>query len=389
MNKKLAQLLENNPLNILITRIDHIGDTLLCTPSVKALKSTFPHSKITVLASSFTLDVLRGNDDLDEIIVYESPEKIRSTQKIGLLNIQAADGEFYRKMKERNFDIIINFSAAVKDYKEAARFGGKFRIAPVYRKMLISRIISTFLLDHAVICDDDPGEYSNNPDSIQLLHEVEQNDKVVSFLGVQPVKTKLILPITPEDEDFAGNLLRNDLSIPEGSSIIAIQLSDRWFARDIIQQQLCILIDRIRREFPQNEIICFSYPGIENIVDEVRRLLFSELENSGSPEIKFVSDLPLKRFAAVLKQCSFILTMHSGATHISAAVGLPSVVVFNHEHFDYFAYRESPWNVNFIPIKKNFSEGDLKSAGTAKREKMMENHIAEIMQACREIEVGR
>ncbi len=383
MNKKLSKLLENKSLNILITRIDHIGDTLLCTPAIKALKKTFPHSGITALTSLFTFDVLRGNESLDEIIVYEPPEKIGNNFES--TKVQPANDEFYRKIKDRNFDIVLNFSAAVKDYREAARFGGKFRIAPVYRKMIISRIIGGLLLNQAVICDDDPGQYSNNSDSIKLLHEVEQNEKVVSFLGVQPVETKLILPIFPEDEDFAGNLLRNELHIHEGTPVIAVQLSDRWFVKEVAEQGLAGLIGRMRKEFPKSEIICFSYPGIDKIVDEVKRLLSLEPENSDTPEIKFISDLPLKRFAAVLRHCSLMVTMHSGATHISAAVDLPSVVVFNPDHFEYFSYREKPWNVDFIAVKKNFYDRDIKSADFAEREEIMNGHISEIVEACKKL----
>lgn len=386
MNHKLKQLLDKPSPTILITRIDHIGDTLLATPAIKALKNTYPRCRITALATSFTCDVLRGNDCLDEIIVYEPPEKSAQCKKNGFCGIFPADDKFYKGIRERDFDIILNFSAAVKDYKEAARFGGRFRIAPVYRKMVISRIIGGLLLHQGVICDDDPGEYNKKPDSIKLLHEVEQNEKVVSFLGAEPVKTRLILPVLPEDEDFARNLLFNELKIPEKTPVIALQLSDRWFEAEIREHGLSRLIIDLRKEFPDREIICFSYPGIEAIVEEVRKMLPSAADDSINPDVKFVAGLPLKRFAAVLKHCRFILTMHSGATHISAAVGLPSVVVFNSPHYEYFSYREKPWNADFIPVKKNFTEETINKADSAGREEMIKSHINEIVKECQRLE---
>jgi len=417
-NKNLKKILDKNNLSILVTRIDHIGDTLLYTPALSALRKKYPRANITVLSSSLTHEVLRGNADIDEIICYDEPSH-----------------EFYDEIKSRKFDVILNFSAAVKDFIEASKFGGNFRIAPVYKNMLVSQVIGRMLLHRAVVCEDDPGVYMKNPDKTTLLHEVEQNEKVVSHLYAEPTGSPLILPVFPEDESFADDLLFNKMGIPRNEKIIALQISDRWFYEGYREKGISNLIRALSDEFPGFYILCLSYPGIEPIVKKVMEItgyswefvLMDSLrdcpprveEEIASPlnppsergEIKssfnasqsegeitshisftlkrenisihFASNIPLKKYAAVLKRCELLVTMHSGATHISAAMGLPSVVVFNSDYFEYFSYREKPWKVEYRAVKKKHNDDDFMKLQDKEKERSVDGNIVDIIDACK------
>ena len=385
MNKKIQNPIKNEEPTILVTRIDHIGDTLLTTPAIAAIKNRFPKSRITALANRLAGEVLRGNQSIDELIVYEKPEIYDLLPTHIKTGIEPASGEFYDKIKKRNFDIILNFSAAVKDYIEINRFGGKFKVAPIYKNMIVSRIVGALLLDKGIICDDDPGKYDKDPNSIKLLHEVEQNEKVISFLDVKPVETHLILPLFPEDEEYADDLLYNKLKIKQDKKIIALQISDRWFPEKQRVGGIVELILNLREKFPQYELLCFSYPGIEKLAEEIKKRVSERSKKNKEHKINFLSNLPLKKFAAVLKRCGILITMHSGATHISAAVGLPSVVVFNPGSFDYFSYRECPWKVKFKAVKSEIDKSKADKLSEGEIQKRIERDIKEIIQSANEI----
>lgn len=361
MNRILQDILRKKSPSILITRIDHIGDTLLYTPALAALRNHFSDAKIIAISNPLTHDVLLGNPYLNEIILDD-------TSKTGSKKSRA---DFYQKIKSMKFDIIINFSAAVRDFLEICRYGGKYCIAPVYSNMVVSRIISAFTIHEGVLCHDDPGKYSNNPSGYPLLHEVEQNLKVVSRLGAKIIDSPLLLPLFPEDEDFAENLLRKDLGIPPNKKIIAVQISDRWFWEGYREEGLSLLISEVSKRFPNCQIICFSYPGVQDIERKVIEII---QENQGL-SVQFISSLPLKKYAATLKRCNLLITMHSGATHISAAVGLPSVVIFNPDYFEYFSYRERPWKVQFRAVKKTHNEKAFRKLGKTERENALKTNV--------------
>ncbi|MCE1247312.1 MAG: hypothetical protein LWY06_11765 [Firmicutes bacterium] len=402
MDKKLETLINMKNPKILITRIDHIGDTLLCTPALASIRKTYPDASITAIANKATSEVLRGNTDLNEIIIFDTKQTEDENLKT----------EFFKKIKNSNYDLIINFSAAVKDYLEISNYGGFYKISPAYRKMLVSRVISPFIMDKTIICDDDPGEYTKNPEKYKLLHEVEQNFKVSSHIGAQECDEKLKLPVSGDDKEFARQIIRDELGIPENEPVIAFQISDRWFWEDCREEGMAELLKTLRKKFENYHIICFAYSGIERIFKTTSGLAMHKTEahpgfavetkkecreENGSVNIdiihsegikmSFVSGLPLKKFAAALSMCSFIITMHSGATHISAAVDLPSVVVFNPDYFEYFSYRESPWKVRYIPVKKNHNETGFAELEDEKKADAIQKHIADIMEKCVEISI--
>ena len=55
--------------NILIVRTDRIGDVVLTTPVFKALRKVYPAARIAVLVKPATVDLVKGNPYIDEVIV--------------------------------------------------------------------------------------------------------------------------------------------------------------------------------------------------------------------------------------------------------------------------------------------------------------------------------
>src|SRR5579859_3543991 len=58
---------------ILAVRLDNLGDVLVTTPALHAIKASLPHTRLTLLAGSVGAQVARLNPDIDDLIVYEAP----------------------------------------------------------------------------------------------------------------------------------------------------------------------------------------------------------------------------------------------------------------------------------------------------------------------------
>ena len=61
---------------ILVVRVDLLGDTVLTTPAIAALRRGYPHAKIDVLAQQSTADVLAAERDIAQVITY-NPQTLR------------------------------------------------------------------------------------------------------------------------------------------------------------------------------------------------------------------------------------------------------------------------------------------------------------------------
>ncbi len=65
------QIKSAKPLNILVVRTDRIGDVVLTTAAVRALRKNFPDARITMMVAPSTSDLVHGNPDIDDIIIHD------------------------------------------------------------------------------------------------------------------------------------------------------------------------------------------------------------------------------------------------------------------------------------------------------------------------------
>ena len=62
-------------MKILLVKLKHIGDTLIMTPTIHAIRKTYPHAKIDVVVRKGCEGVLEMNPDIDNIYTIARPEK--------------------------------------------------------------------------------------------------------------------------------------------------------------------------------------------------------------------------------------------------------------------------------------------------------------------------
>jgi ADP-heptose:LPS heptosyltransferase len=58
---------------VLAVRLDNLGDVLVATPAIHAIRESLPGAEITLLASPVGAQVGRLNPDVDDVLVYSAP----------------------------------------------------------------------------------------------------------------------------------------------------------------------------------------------------------------------------------------------------------------------------------------------------------------------------
>src|SRR5260370_23406888 len=64
---------EHRPLRVVLLRPDHLGDVLLTTPAIAALREALPSAHIDALVGPWAAGVLAGNTRLDTVRTLTSP----------------------------------------------------------------------------------------------------------------------------------------------------------------------------------------------------------------------------------------------------------------------------------------------------------------------------
>ena len=89
---------KDNYRNILIVRTDRIGDVVLTTPAIEALRKAFPQARISILVTPVTRELVEGNPYLDEVLIDD--RKGRHGGVFGFFNL-------VKTLRKRQFDLAI------------------------------------------------------------------------------------------------------------------------------------------------------------------------------------------------------------------------------------------------------------------------------------------
>lgn len=66
-----------NPQRILIYKPDHLGDVLMATPALRAIRQHYPQADIKIVVGEWSEQLLQNNPDIDGVVRYNSKKFIR------------------------------------------------------------------------------------------------------------------------------------------------------------------------------------------------------------------------------------------------------------------------------------------------------------------------
>ncbi|MBN1558831.1 glycosyltransferase family 9 protein [candidate division KSB1 bacterium] len=271
---------------ILISRLRFMGDVILTTPAVHALRQAYPDARITYLAEAPFAELLLHHPDIDDVLVVQK-------------NNSKAMRQLFMKLLTSRFDIAIdlfcNPRSAILIWFSGARIriGGEFR----GRRLLYNRLI--------------PFE------SIQR-NAVDFHLNYLSPLNIVYNKVEPFIQITDEEKEWARSYLRRqnfDLSRP----IVGLHPGATWPAKQWLPERFAMLADRIVRDL--NAQVLFTMgPNEVSLLRSVLKQCSSDLK---MPEL-----LSLRQLAAVLHCMAAFVSNDCGPLHLAPAVGTAVVGIF-------------------------------------------------------------
>ena len=299
---------------IVLIRTDRVGDLVLSTPAIASFRRSWPAAQIDALVTDYTEPVLRHNPDIDAVHVLPKAAPLSA-------------GRAMAKTIGSGADLVVALSPRTADYRLAAWTGARRRLGYVYRRRYLSRLAAfLFLTDHC-ISEADPELADRYPDR-PVAHEVAQVLSLVRLAGGDVLTDQLVLRLGDEDRAYAA------AHVPRGA--IALNLAPRWFLPNFGFEATLALIRRLaalRRD------VLITYGN--DVPDAAARLRDAVTASN----VSWLGELPLLQWAAALAQCSVVVTVDTGATHIASAVGVPVVVVFEREYYRLSSQEWAPWRV--------------------------------------------
>ncbi|MDD5136733.1 MAG: lipopolysaccharide heptosyltransferase II [Candidatus Omnitrophica bacterium] len=277
---------------VLIVRLDRIGDVLLSTPVIKAVRDVCPDGHIAFMVRRYAKDILEGNPYLDEVIVYEKTGRERGFfRNLG----------FVRHLRRKKFDIALILHPTKRTHLLVSLAGIPETVG--YNRKW------GFLLTTRI------------PHSKQygLKHEIDYTLDILRYTGLEPRDKTLYMPVNSHSESKVDELLRTS-GIAKDDLCVAMNPgascpSKRW-KPDKFAKVADALIERYGAK-----IVVVAAEADKGLGDRIASLVKKDCVNlSGRTSVADV--------ASVLRRTKLFISNDSGPVHIACAVGTPVIAIF-------------------------------------------------------------
>ncbi|MFH1062924.1 MAG: glycosyltransferase family 9 protein [Candidatus Omnitrophota bacterium] len=265
---------ENAVKKILIVRNDRVGDLVLSTPALRALRHKYFDAQIHLLVNKYAKDLVANNPNINKILIDE------------------------KEVLNTKYDLAIALHAGFKQNEILFKSRADWRIG------FIGSGGGFFLTDKI---KDDRRE--------KPQHEIDFTLRAVEKIGAVTDNKKLDVSITPEGERFAEKFyLDNNLT---GLTIVvhsgARQECLRWGKKGFAQ-----LCDQLIKENKASIILTGTGAEQAIIMDIMKSM----------KHIPIVClDVELTELVSVLKRASMYIGNITGPMHIACALNIPVVAI--------------------------------------------------------------
>jgi len=287
--------------NVLLVRLRSIGDTVLATPSIFALKRFLPNVTVDILVEDWVAPLLNNHPHVDNVIKLE---------RGGFLT----RARVARELRAANYDVVYNLHGGTTSTFLTRATGARHRVGfktYQYAQLHNHQAPSPLLLW---------GQ--------QKTHSVEQQLALLGWTGV---------PVTDRP--------RTQLGI----SIEANEIVKKLLARAGLTDRKLALIHPAAA-FATKQWAMENFARVAEFVAEKgfapvaiaaphEKALLEKLRSEASVNIA-IFDLTLPEVTALAAQSQLFAGNDSGIAHIAAAVGTPAVVIFGSSNIAHW----HPWN---------------------------------------------
>lgn len=269
---------------VLVIKLRSIGDTVLTTPSLAALRRHIPEAQIDILLEDWVAPLLEGNELVDDVVIVGQSNSSR---------LRAA-----REIRSRDYDVVINQHGGTTATLLTLATGAPHRVGFAHYQF-------PFVYHHLLSSSAD---YWGS----DKLHSAEQQLALLGFVGV------------PVEDRPASRLTVMPIAVEKVSPLI----SDRPFAvlhpasAFHTKQWDSDNFARVAENLAERGIasIAVAAPNESAVLDH--------LGSAAKTPITKASELSLPEITALVSRATVFVGNDSGIAHIAAAVGTPSVVIF-------------------------------------------------------------
>ena len=283
------------PRDLLVLRLDRIGDLVMSLPALHDLRRAFPQARVRLAVGAWSEEVAR-RAPVDEVLVWSAPWAGRPHE--GALSFGALR-ERARALAGSPPDVALDLQGDVRASWLMHETGARRRVG-------YANTGGAYLLSDVVPLDE-------------TVSWVEQNRRAVAAIAGPPVGPPVFDPLTDEDRAFATRLF-GTLGLAAKRPLVAVHPSGGRLVKQWDVARWAAVARRLQEEHRATVLVTGSAAD--------RPLAAALAGGLRDRPIDLTGKLGVVETMAVIAAVDLFLSPDTGPMHMAAAVGTPSVSVF-------------------------------------------------------------
>lgn len=299
-----------HPCNILLIQLGDIGDVVLTTPTIRAVKEAYPDARVSILIFKPYGSLLAADPNIYEVV---ETVRIRSS----LLHRMREAVAFARRLRQKQYDLVIDLRTGDRGAILSFLTGAPVRVGcqgikqQFWHEILFTKIIRDLKVAPPPV---HPG--------------ADQSLRVVRELGIDTTDSIPKLYITPDDQLRANTLLA-EFGLTPATQMVTANPFSRWKYKEWDDAKWGEVIDLVW-EAHHIPVLLIGSPEEAAACQKI-------VAGRKGCAINLAGRTTLGELTALLSMSSLHLGVDSAAPHIAAAVGTPTVTI--HGPSDWRAWR--------------------------------------------------
>jgi heptosyltransferase-2 len=290
---------------ILVVELWNIGDVVIATTALQALRARYPDAWISFLGKPHAEEILRGSGLVDEVITFDFPWTSETGKYRRSRYDRRAMKNLFRRLREEKFDLTVDCRMDLRSNLVTYATHARRRVGYAFGG-------GTFLLTDAI------------PAAPLANHKVRDWIGLMEALGSRGGTSVLTQgeqgkPLTPKltitaDERRAAIAKLESLGIAPGNLIVAVHPgasneTKRWAPENFAQ-----VADFLVESYGARIVVLVDPHGYGARLPMKNRARYLQIG--------------LRELMGVIGSCDLLICNDSGPMHIADALGVPLVAVF-------------------------------------------------------------
>jgi ADP-heptose:LPS heptosyltransferase len=281
---------------VLVLRLDRIGDVVMCLPALADLRAALPQARIRFAVGRWSAEIAESAP-VDEVLVWSAPWAGRADEGAETARSLARKA---RALRARRPDLALDLQGDIR----AALL---MRLTGAVRRVGYANTGGASLLTQVVPLDE-------------TLSWMEQNRRAVAAaVGAVPTGVARAELLRPSDREFAEHLL-GSLGPAARRPLVGVHPSGGRRVKQWDVARWGALAARLQRKLGASILVTGSAADAP-----LAQALARHLEQ---PPADLTGRLSVREMLALIARLDLFLSPDTGPMHLACAVGTPSVAVF-------------------------------------------------------------